>query len=105
MKSLVNLFCIKYTNASAKKRRYIFYFAVTLITEPVPSHIELISDKPIVQNVVDQINHIYKQIKMNEISPGTDYLFNGLESQNTFDKSIQKLDIMNKIDFIDDDIP
>ena len=105
MKSLVNLFCIKYTNASAKKRRYIFYFAVTLITEPVPTHIELIADKPIVQNVVDKINHIYTQIKTNEVTPGTDYLFNGLEAQSTFDKSIQKLDIMSKIDFIDDDIP
>ena len=105
MNSLVSLFCIKYTNASPKKRRYLLYFAVALITEKVPTNVDMIADKIIVQNVVEQINNIYKQIKKNEVGPGTDYLFNGLEQHNNFDKSIQKLDIMNKLDKMDDDIP
>jgi hypothetical protein len=105
MNSLVTLFCIKYTNASPKKRRYLLYFAVALITEQVPTNIDMIADKTIVQNVVEQINHIYKQIKKNEVTPGVDYLFNGLEQHNNFEKTIQKMDIMNKLDHLDDDIP
>jgi hypothetical protein len=97
IKSLLSLFCIKYTNASAKKRRYLLYFAVSLLTETVPSNIEMISDKAVLQNVVQQINNIYKQIKKNEEKPNTDYLFSNLEKQNTFEESMKKMELMNKM--------
>ena len=32
---LFSLFCIKYTTASCKKRRYLLYFAISVITEEV----------------------------------------------------------------------
>jgi hypothetical protein len=96
MKSILNLFCIKYTTASCKKRRYLLYYAVALITEPVPTNIEMISDKTVLQNVVDQIDNVYKQIKKNQVSPNTDYLFSNLDKQNTFEDSIKKMEIMNK---------
>jgi len=100
MISLINLFCIKYTTGACKKRRYLLYFAVALLTEPVPIDIELISKKEMVQNVTEKINEIYKQIKKNEKSPGTDYLFNNLDSQTNFEKSIRKLEIMENISFV-----
>jgi hypothetical protein len=100
MMSIMNIFCIKYTTGSCKKRRYLLYFAVALLTEPVPLDIELISKKELIHNVVGKINEIYKQIKKNEQSPGTDYLFNNLDKQATYEKSIRKLEMMESMDFI-----
>lgn len=97
MKSLVTLFSIKYTTASCKKRRYLLYFAVALITEPVPTNIEMFTEKEVLQSVVEQIDNVYKQIKKNEIGPNTDYLFSNLDRENTFEKTIQKMEIMNKM--------
>ena len=97
LRSLLNLFCIRYTNATPKKRRYLLYFAVSLFTESVPTNIEMIHDKTILNTVVEQIDNIYLQIKKNEESPNTDYLFTNLETKSNFEKSIQRMEMMNKI--------
>lgn len=97
--SLFNLFCIKYTTSSCKKRRYLLYLAVGLLIENVPTNIDIVGDKNVLQNVVSQINQIYKQIKKNEESPKTDYLFSNLDDehkQNT-EISIQKLELMDRL--------
>jgi hypothetical protein len=98
MKSIFDIFCIKYTTASCKKRRYLLYFAVALLTEPVPTNIDLMINKPMIQNVVDKINEVYKQIKKQEESPNTEYLFANLKQENAFEKSMKKMDLMNSID-------
>jgi hypothetical protein len=100
MTSMNNLFCLKYTTAAAKKRRYLLYFAVALLTEPVPMDIELFTKKELIQNIVEKINEIYKQIKKNEESPNTEYLFNNLEKESNFDKSIRKLEMMESMNFV-----
>jgi len=100
MRSLLHVFCIKYTTAACHKRRYLLYYAVALLTEPVPTTIEMIPDKPMVQNIVLKINEIYKQIKKNEKSPNTEYLFTHVDKQNTFEKSLQKMQIINSMDII-----
>jgi len=100
MKGLLTIFSIKYTTASCKKRRYLLYFAVELLTEVVPTNIELTTNKQIIQNVVEKINQIYKQIKKNEKSPNTEYLFANLEKQNTFEQSMKKMEMMNSMDFL-----
>jgi hypothetical protein len=97
MESIYSIFCIKYTTASCKKRRYLLYFAVALLTEPVPTNVELMPNKPIIQNAVSKINEIYKQIKKNEESPNTDYLFANLEQQNTFESSMRKMELVNSL--------
>lgn len=99
MNALVSIFCIKYTTASCKKRRYLLYFAVALITEQVKTDIEIITNKSIVQSVIDNINKIYKQIKKNEQSPNTDYLFANLDKQNNFEQSMKKIEMMNSMNF------
>ena len=98
--ALLNLFCIKYTTASAKKRRYLLYFCVGLIVEPVPTNVDLITDKEILNTVMGQINQVYKQIKKNEESPGTDYLFANLNKENNYEKSLKKLEMMDAMGFI-----
>jgi hypothetical protein len=99
MQGLVDIFSIKYTTASCKKRRYLLYFAVAILTEPVPINIDLTPNKEIVQNVVSKINSIYKQIKKNEESPNTEYLFANVEKKNTFEKSMKQMELVNSITF------
>ena len=97
MKCINEIFCIKYTSASSKKRRYLLYFAVALLTEPVPTNIELMSNKPMIQNIVDKINAVYKQIKKTEESPNTEYLFANLERENAFEASMKRMEMVNSI--------
>jgi hypothetical protein len=98
MSSIYTLFCIKYTTASCKKRRYLLYFAVSLLTEPVPTNIELMPNKQMVQNIAEKINMVYKQIKKNEESPNTDYLFANVEKENAFEKTMRQMEMMNSMD-------
>jgi hypothetical protein len=100
LSSLFRIFCIKYTTASSKKRRFLLYFAVSLITETIPTNIELITNKPTIQTITSKINVIYKQIKKNEDSPNTEYLFANLERENTFEQSMRKMEIVNSMDFL-----
>jgi hypothetical protein len=97
MASLLSLFSLQYTNACCKKRRYMLYFAVSLCTETADLNVELVSNKKMVELAVNNINNIYRQIKKNEVSPGTDYLFNGLNKHNELEKSLEKLKMVNSI--------
>lgn len=101
IQSLMTLFCIKYTPSSNKKRRYILYFATNLLTEHIRDTVGIIRDvdRPIIESVTSQINRVYKAIKKNEETPGTDYLFMNMnEKQSNFDKSVKKLEMMNAMD-------
>ena len=93
---LCNIFCINFTAAATKRRKHILYYAISIITENINENLpDMISNKQIVENVLSKVNNIYKQIKANEISPNTEYLFDNMEKDNTLNESIRKLDIMN----------
>ena len=96
-RSLKSLFCIKYTTAACKKRRYLLYYAVALTTEVIPTGIELVSNKPTVQNVMEQIDHVYTQIKKQEENPNMDYLYSNMNKQTNFEKSVRKLEVMENL--------
>ena len=98
MQSVLNVFCIKYTTASCKKRRYLFYFAISLLTEKVITNSEIIKDKKTIEAVTNKINIVYKQIKKNEHSPNTDYLFANLEKENSIEQSLMKMNLVNSLD-------
>ena len=51
MKSIFELFCIRYTSGSKKKRKYLIYFAISLITEKFNQNIKIIENKDVVDNV------------------------------------------------------
>ena len=96
MKSLLNLFSLKYSNSCSRKRKFVMYYATALLTEPVILDEEIVkeSDKSKIALTVGKIDNIYKQVKQNEVSPKMDYLFQNTNKSN-LDKTIDKLEKMN----------
>lgn len=95
--ALFSLFTLKYSSGCQKKRRNILYFAVSLLCENAISCEEEIirsCQQEIVCNIKKKIDLVYKQIKTNEHSPETDYLFKDVKSYN-LEKTIEKLEKMN----------
>lgn len=79
IKSLLQLFCINYTHGCSKKRRYLLYFAIQVLTEQPDFKIDMISNKPMITNILQNIDNIYKYIKKNETGTNMDYLYNGID--------------------------
>jgi len=96
IQNLFDLFIIKYNNSVKKKRKYIIYFAFTLLIEELNYSINIIENQEAVQLIVSKINSVYKDIKKNEETPNTDYLFNNLNKSN-LEKSIEKMDLFNEL--------
>ena len=99
--SALNIFCLRYTAGCHKKRRFLLYFIIELFTEPYALDEDIIKDKNKVIILTKKIDKIYKEVKQNEISPGTDYLYENLKVSN-LEKTIAKLETMNNLgdDFI-----
>jgi len=95
--SLLNLFCIKYTSGCKKRRKYIIYYCISFFTENVDMNIKLVENKDLVENISNKIYLIYKEVKKNEISPQTDYLFTGVERTN-LDKTVEKLEKLEQLE-------
>jgi len=83
LNSVLELFCLKFSPACIKKRHYLLYYAVSLVTEPFRREVVLIQNKSLVENTVSKIATVYRQIKKKEITPSTDYLFTGLHDPST----------------------
>ncbi len=98
--ALLDIFCIKYTNSSKTKRKYIIYNAISLLTETINYNIKIINNEDTISNITKKINLIYKDIKKNEIAPETDYLFSGLDKKSNLEKTIERIEKMNEIDIL-----
>ena len=94
--SLLNLFCVKYTSNTFKKRRYILYFAVSLLVDTVNNDINISDDKDMLQIVVNKTNIAYEQLKENEEMVKT-YSDNYNDAKKNIDKSLKKLEIMDNL--------
>jgi hypothetical protein len=100
--SLVNLFSLRYTISCFSKRKHLLYLAAAILCDPaftLNDEIVSTAQKPIVSNVLEKINIIYKQIKKNEISPQTSEISNSKElthSQKNKNKTNSQLDIINE---------
>lgn len=100
IKSLLHLFCLKFTHGVKKRRKNIIYFIISLLTTSVDFTVPIIENQQLITDVTSRINDIYRQVKMNEIKPNTDYLFHGLSEVSNEEKTNKKLDILNGIGFI-----
>jgi len=96
MDALLVLFCLKYTTGCHKKRKNIMYLAISILCENFTLEKEIIRHSQIglVNTIKEKIDSVYTQIKKNEESTGTDYLFLGMKSSN-LENTIKKLDAMN----------
>ena len=101
MQSLLKLYCMRYTDGVKKKRRYLIYFAICLLTEPVVMTQEMVTNKDIIETVVKKIDTVYKQVKKNEIAPKVDYLTGSSGgAKSDLDKTIEKMDKLNSMNTI-----
>lgn len=98
--ALLQLFCIRYTNGCGKKRRYLLYFAVELFTETITTAGCIVANKEVLESVLSQINNVYKQIKKNEHSPNTEYLFSGYDAEQNFQNTLNRMNMMNSLDIV-----
>jgi hypothetical protein len=102
MNSLLYLFSLKYTSGTYVKRKHLLFFAVSLLTLPMNIEKEPLltpQTKELIDVVKAKVNKIYRQIKGNEQSAGTDYLFNGLDKRSNLEKSLKKMEILNGAGF------
>lgn len=96
MDSFLTLFCLKYTTGCHKKRKNLMYLAISILCEKFTLEKEIIrhTQADLVNNIKQKIDLVYAQIKKNEESTGTDYLFLGMKSSN-LESTIKKLEQMN----------
>ena len=67
--ALLSLFCIRYRPSSNRQRRYLLYWAISVLTEEVNYNNPLIKNNNLIKNIANNIDLIYKQIKKNEKTP------------------------------------
>jgi len=81
VESVLYMFCIDYTKATYKRRKYMLYFAVNLICEPVSLHEDIVpeSRREKIAVCLDHIDLIYKDVKRAEQAAGVEYLLQGLD--------------------------
>ena len=100
IKSLLSIFTLKFNKNTPKKRKYILYNCISLLTENVNFSIPIIDDSNVINSIHENIFKIYKQIKSNEKND-IDIAISNQKSkskkQGNLEKSMNKLDIINNI--------
>lgn len=96
IEAILSLFSLKYTTGCHKKRKNLLYLAISILCENFVLEKEIIrhSQAGLVNTIKQKIDLVYEQIKKNEESTGTDYLFHGMKSAN-LENTIKKLEAMN----------
>jgi hypothetical protein len=94
--ALLEIFSIKYTNGVKKRRKFLIYYAISILTDPLDLTIEIIANKNELDTIIKKIGVVYKDVKKSEESLNVDYLYAGMERSN-LDKTIERLEKMNAI--------
>ena len=94
--ALLEIFSIKYSTGAKKRRKFLIYFAISILTEPLDLAIDIIGNKTELDAIVKKIGVVYKDVKKNEEGLNIDYLFKGVERSN-LDKTIERLEKMNNV--------
>jgi hypothetical protein len=59
---------------------------------------EILPNRDLLQTVTNQVEELYKQVKKNEHTPNTEYLFNGLDKKRALEQSIKQMELVGQID-------
>jgi hypothetical protein len=94
--ALLEIFSIKYSSGVKKRRKYLIYYAISLLTDPIDLTIDIIANKKELDLIIKKIGIVYKDVKKNEESLNVDYLFNGVERSN-LEKTVERLEKMNSV--------
>tara|TARA_B100000424_G_scaffold243713_1_gene213497 strand:- start:741 stop:1781 length:1041 start_codon:yes stop_codon:yes gene_type:complete len=94
--SLLDIFCLHYSNSNKKKYKGLIYYAIYLLCEPIDTKISFIHNKDLVNIIVKNIDKFYKQMKSVEQSPNTEYLFKDVKEKSSREKTIEKLELLYK---------
>jgi len=94
--ALLEIFSIKYSIGVKKRRKFLIYFAISILTEPFDLAIDIIHNKKDIDTIIQKVGVVYKEIKKNEESLNIDYLYTGVERTN-LDKTVERLEKMNSI--------
>ena len=97
IEAISELFCVRFQPGTKKKRKFMIYFAISLLTEPFDTKIPLFTNQEHIKKITNKIDNIYKILKKNEVKPATDYLFNNSFTSGNLEKTIDKLDKMSKL--------
>jgi hypothetical protein len=95
--SLFRIYCLDYTSCCQDKKKYLLYFAISLFCDKISWEEELISKehREMMYSIQEKSDLIFKQLKKNELSTNTDYLFHFDKSRNLAN-TIMKLETLNK---------
>lgn len=103
-KSSLSLFQLQYKKSDQKKRLKVLYYIVSLLLDNNVDYSHEIlknSDANKIKTVLDKIDEVFKDVKKNEVSPNTDYLFHNLKSNTNLEKSIEKLEALKSFENMD----
>ena len=91
IESLLDIFCLKYTSGTKRKRKYILYNCISILNEPLDISLPIWNDKSQIMRVSQKINVIYKEIKKNETSTEPH-----LPVRNNLTNTLEKIEIMSR---------
>ena len=97
MNALLEIYCIHYSAGIKRRRRFILYFAVSLLTEPVDISILMINRPDRIKSLSKKTDIVYRDVKKNEQSPATEYLEVN-KSVSNLDKTIERLEKMSQLE-------
>jgi len=95
--ALLDMFCLRYTHSIKKKRRFILYYCISLLTEKYDLDIPIWNDQSQIQSIVKKIDVVYKEIKKNEVVPDDYNRYDKVIEKSNLDKTRERLEAMNMI--------
>lgn len=95
IESLINIFCIRYSQSCNSKRIYLLYLSVNLlISKNINISAPITTDISLIDKIKNKNDFFYKQIKKNEINEYTSGEVIDDGQKNSIDKSIERINIV-----------
>ena len=96
IESLKIIFCLKYSKGMSRKRKYLMYFAISIITELYDHTIPIVKNKDTVDLVTSKLHIIYKSIKKSENNPQMTLS----DKDKTTSNTMKRIQLLNKMDHL-----